>query len=173
MKTGILEAGCLVWAPGSLGLAAVCLGWLIVNTAGADTWTNRAGHVLTARLVAMEGGQVLLQSTNAGGRTWRLPLTSLMPADQQRARALTGPQPIPSELSACLSQAEEDTLRAARFLRGGRITREQYATRCEQIQQRFDHLGRQVLKNRGEQSRAALLPPLRQRLNELALNSAR
>jgi hypothetical protein len=144
-----------------------------VLSANADTWTNRAGHVLHARLVAIEGEQIVLQRATTNGRTWRLPLASLKPADQQRARAQAGVAPIPSELRACLSQAEEDIQRAAKFLQGGRITREQYAARWGSIRQRFDYFGWQVLKDRSEQSRVALLTSLRQRLDEMALSSAR
>jgi len=133
-----------------------------VLSATADTWTNRAGHVITARLVAIEGEQIVLQHTN--GRTWRLPLSSLHPADQQRAREQTGTEPIPSELSACLTQAQEDIHRAAQFLHGGRITPEEYAARCEMVLQRFEHLGRQTLKDGGEKPDDKLLERLKQRL---------
>jgi hypothetical protein len=135
-----------------------------VLSADADTWTNRAGHVIAARLVGIEGEQVVLQHTN--GRTWRLPLSSLHPADQQRAREQTGTEPIPSELSACLTQAQEDIHRAAQFLHRGKITPEEYAARCEAVRQRFEHLGRQALKDRGEELHDELLDRLKQRLAE-------
>jgi hypothetical protein len=144
--------------------AAVCLGLLLALPAHADTWTNAAGHVITAKLVAIEGGQVLLQNTN--GRTWRLPLTSLKPADRQRAREQAGTEPLPNDLKIPFEQAQEDIHRAAQFLHGGKITREEYATRCETLRQRFEHLGQQALKERGEPADTVILDRLKQRLDQ-------
>jgi hypothetical protein len=152
-------------------ISAVCLGLLSSLSASADTWTNRAGHVLTARLVAIQGEHLILQHAN--GRTWRLPLSSLKPADQQRAREQTGTEPLPSELRALLNQAEEDIQRAAQFLQGGKITREEYEARCQQIRQRFEHLARQALKDRGQQSDLAILDRLKQRLDPAVLTPTR
>ncbi len=141
----------------SLGLAAGV-------AARADTWTNLAGQVLTARLAAIEGEHVLLQATN--GRLWRVPLASLRPADRQRARELTGTEPVPTDLKIPLDQAQEDITRAAQFLQGGKITREEYAARCEKIKQRFEYLGLQALKDRGEGSDTAILGRLKRRLDQ-------
>ena len=147
-----------IWA------AAACLILLLGLSANAEIWTNRAGHVITAQLVAVEGGQVILQHTN--GRTWRLPLSSLKPADQQRAREQTEMEQLPSELRACLTQAQEDIQRAALFLEGAKITRDEYAARCEKIKQRFEYLGLQALKARGEESNTGILGRLKRRLDQ-------
>ena len=155
----------------TLSLAAIYVTLMIALPAGGDTWTNRAGHVLTARLVAIEGDQVVLQQTN--GMTRRLPLSSLKPTDQQRAREQTGVEPLPSELSACLNQAQEDIRRAAQFLQGGKITAAEYAARCQQIKQRFEHLGRQALEGRGAQPDPALLERLKQRLDQAEISPAK
>jgi hypothetical protein len=150
--------------PGSLWLA-VCLE-LLGFRARADTWTNQAGHVLTARLIALEGEKVVLQQAN--GRTLRLPLASLTPADQERARAQTGTESVPPELRPLLRQAEDDIRRAALFLEGGKINRDEYGARCEQVKQRFEFLGTEALKAAGGQTNAALPPHLKQRLHRLA-----
>lgn len=145
------------------GGLAVCLGLLLLPlSVAAETWTNQAGQVVIARLVALAGEQAILQSTN--GRMWRLPLSSLKPADQQRAREQTGTERLPSELRTCLIQAQEDFQRAAQFLQGGKITREQYAARCEQVLERFDRFALQILKERGEQLDRVIVDRLRQRL---------
>ncbi len=131
----------------AIALATIAVALLIPELACADSWTNRAGHVLTARLIAIQGDHVILQSTNTKAQSWRLPLASLKPADQQRAREQTGTVRLPSELQACLNQAEQDIHRAAQFLHGGRITPEQYAARCRKIQESFEGSGRQALMN--------------------------
>jgi hypothetical protein len=154
----------LLRAPQGAWLLAVFLGLLTSLPASADSWTNRAGRALTARLLAIEGEQVVLQNTN--GRTWRLALASLNSADQQRARAQVGSEPLPSELKACLNQAKEDIQRAAQFLQGGKITREEYATRCQRIKQRFEQLVLAVFKDRGEPLNHPLLVRLNQRLDQ-------
>ncbi len=145
-------------------LSLLCLGLLAAPLANADTWTNQAGHVVNARLVAIKGEHVVLEQ--ASGRTIRLRLSSLKPADQQRAREQTGTEALPSELQACLHQAQEDIRRAAQFLQGGKITREEYVDRCEKIKLRFEHLGFLVLKERGEEANTALLARLMQRLDQ-------
>jgi len=132
--------------------------------AQSETWTNQVGHVLTARLVAIEGGQVVLQPPT--GRTRRVPLASLRPADQERARAQTATERVPSELRACLNQAEEDIGRAGRFLAAGRISPDEYTDRCRQITRRFESLGAEVLQHQGLPGNPALLARLRQRLDQ-------
>lgn len=151
----------------SAGLLCMVLGAIgfLLPLCAAETWTNQAGHVLIARLIAVEGEQIVLQNTN--GRTWRLPLASLSPADQQRARSMKGSEPVPSDLSACLAQAEEDVRHAAQFLKGGKINQEAYKTRCGQIRQRFDSQCRAFFKERGEPPKEALLTRLTQRLDKL------
>jgi hypothetical protein len=151
-------------------VAAVWLGLQAAATADAETWTNRAGHVINARLVGIEGGQVILQSVGTNGRTWRLPLTSLKPADQQRARAQSGTEPVPSDLKACLNQAEEDIRRAAQFLQGGRVSREEYEARCKKICTRFEEFGRAILKERRTESNTPMLDRLRVRLDQTAID---
>lgn len=141
---------------------AVWLGLAFAVTAAADTWTNVAGHVLTARLLAVEDGQALLQVTN--GHIRRVPLTSLKPADQKRAEAQTGTEPLPAGLKTPFEQAQEEINRAAQFLQGGRITRAQYTVRCQTIKQRFEHFGQQALQNDGEPADPAILERLKHRL---------
>jgi hypothetical protein len=89
-------------------------------------------------------------------------------ADRQRAREQTGTEPLPGDLKIPFEQAREDINRAAQFLHDGKITREEYATRCGTLKQRFEHLGRQALKDRGEPSDAAILDRLKQRLDQSA-----
>jgi len=144
-------------------LAALSLSPLAGLPVRAETWTNRAGHVINAQLVEVKGDQVILRHTN--GRTWRLPLSSLNPADQRRARRQTETEQVPSELQACLKQAQDDIERSARFLEGGRITREEYVRRCRKIRERFEYLARQGLKLEGKQPDPALLDRLKQRLD--------
>jgi hypothetical protein len=146
-------------------VAAVWVGLAFGVAARADTWTNVAGHVVTAKLLAIEGGRMLLQDTN--GRIRRVPLSSLKPADRERAWAQTGIEPLPADLKIPLEQAQEDINRAAQFLQGGRITHEQYAARCQTIKQRFEHFSQQALKNRGEPSDTAILERLKHRLDQL------
>jgi hypothetical protein len=154
----------LAWA------MAVWLGLAAGFAARAETWTNVAGQVVTARLVDIQGDHVLLQRTN--GRTWRVPLSSLKPADRIRARAQTGTEQLPAELRIPLEQAQADIQRAAQFLEGGKITREEYAARGQTIKQRFEYFVRQALKDRGEKSDEALLERLKRRLDQAEANSA-
>ena len=142
----------------------VCFGLALGFSARADTWTNRAGHTLSATLVAIEGEQIVLRQ--ADGRTRRLPLSSLTPADQERAKAQTRSEPLPSELRTCLAQAREDIHRAAQFLHGGKISREEYAERCRQIARRFESLALQSLRERGQPPNHAPLELLKQQLIE-------
>jgi hypothetical protein len=114
--------------------------------------------------VAIEGEQIVLR--HADGRTRRLPLSSLTPADQERATAQTRSEPLPSELRTCLAQAREDIHRAAQFLHGGKISREEYAERCRQIARRFESLGRQSLREQGRQSNHTSLELLKKQLIE-------
>jgi hypothetical protein len=144
---------------------AACLSLMSIR-AQADTWTNQAGHVLTGWLVAIDGEKVVLQQAN--GRTLRLPLASLAPADQERARALTGNETVPPALRPFLSQAVDDIRRAAMFLEGGKINREEYDARCGQIKQRFELLATEALKPAGGQTNVSLPPQLTQRLARLA-----
>jgi hypothetical protein len=144
---------------------AVWLGLALGATARADTWTNVAGHVLTAKLLAVEDGQALLQETN--GHIRRVPLTSLKPADQKRAGAQTGTEPLPASLKVPFEQAQEDINRAAQFLEGGRITREQYAARCQAIKRRFEHFSQQAVQNGGVPADPAILEGLTHRLDQL------
>jgi hypothetical protein len=138
--------------------------------ARAETWTNVAGQVVTARLVGIQGEHVLLQRAN--GRTLRVPLSSLKPADRVRAREQTGTEQLPAELKIPLDQARADIQRAAQFLEGGKITREEYAARCQKIQQRFEYFVRQALKDRGEKSDEALLERLKRRLDQAQADAA-
>ena len=157
----------------------ICLGLLIGSSVYADSWTNRAGHVLSADLVSIDGEHVILRGTN--GRIRRLPLSSLKPSEQQRAIRQSGTEPLPSELTACFSQAQEDIRRAAQFLHGGRITPENYAVRCQAIIKRFECLACKALEEQkapndrvllkllkkkltGEQQHAAANPPSRPRI---------
>ena len=147
--------------------AAVWLGLVSGFTARGETWTNLAGHVVTARLAGIAGEHILLQNTN--GRIWRVPLSSLRPADRQRAWDQTGTEPLPGDLKIPLEQAQEDINRAAQFLQGGKINREEYAARCQKLKERFEHLSRQALKERGESSDTAILGRLNRRLDQLEL----
>ena len=144
--------------------AAVWLGLVSGFTARGETWTNLAGHVVTARLAGIAGEHIRLQNTN--GRIWRVPLSSLRPADRQRAWDQTGTEPLPGDLKIPLEQAQEDINRAAQFLQGGKFTREEYAARCQTIKQRFEYLGLQALKDRGEESDTTILDRLKRHLDE-------
>jgi hypothetical protein len=143
----------------------LCLGLMGVRVQ-ADTWTNQAGQVLTARLVAVDGEKVVLQPAN--GRTLHLPLASLAPADQERVRALTGNETVPPVLRPFFTKAEDDIQRAAMFHAGGKINREEYDARCEQIKQWFEVLAAEALKPAGGQTNAPLPSRLKQRLHRLA-----
>ncbi len=97
-------------------------------------------------------------------------LTSLTPTDRQRAKAQTGTEPLPTDLKIPLEQAQEDIKRAAQFLQSGMVTREEYAARCQTIKERFEHLGCQALKDRGESSDTGILERLKQRLDQAKLS---
>ena len=152
------------WTPAFPWIAGLCV--LLSFSAEAESWTNRAGHVIRAQLVRIENDQVVLQYTN--GRSLRLPLSSLKPADQQRAREQFEEERLPSELKACLDQAQNDIQRAAQFLQGGKITRDEYAARCKKIKERFEYLG-----GRRPPSDKALLARLKQRLDQAEGSSPR
>ncbi len=143
-------------------LALFCVGLLSALAANADTWTNLAGHVVTASLVGVEGDQITLQNTN--GRTWRIPLSSLNPADRQRALEQTETEPLPAGLRVPFDQATDDIRHAAQFLQGGKISRDAYLARCEQLIARFELLALQDFKDRGGQPDRALLDRLKRRL---------
>ncbi|HOX59959.1 MAG TPA: hypothetical protein P5205_21945 [Candidatus Paceibacterota bacterium] len=144
-----------VWAALAAGFAA-----------RGETWTNLAGKVIAAKLVGVQSEQVLLQRPN--GHILRLPLSSLKPEDRIRAREQSGTERLPAELKTPLEQAKTDIQRAAQFLQGGKITREEYAARCEKVKQRFEHLARQALKDRGEAPDDQVVKRLKQQLDRVA-----
>jgi hypothetical protein len=152
-------------------LVAAWLGLAGGGAARADTWTNLAGQTVTAKLVALEGDQVLLQQTN--GHTLHVPLSSLKPTDRARARKNAGiDQQVPAALQALLDQAQTDIQRAAQFLAGGKITREEYAVRCVTIKHRFEYLGREALKEIGMSPTSANLDRLARRLDQFGSKTA-
>ncbi len=143
---------------------AVGLGLAAGKAAGADTWTNVAGHVVSARLLAVENEQALLQTTN--GRLQRVLLASLKPADRERARAQTGFEPLPAGLKALFEQAQQDIQRAAQFLHGGKITRDQFKAHCQTVRQRFEHFALQGLKEDGAPADPSIVEKLARRLDQ-------
>lgn len=149
--------------PRQLRWLALGLALLVVPFPRAETWTNRAGHTLTAQCVGVEGQQVLLRFAN--GRVRRIPLASLKPADQARALAQSDAEPLPSELRAILEQAAADLERTTRFLQDGRITREDFDAQHAWLGERLIRLGRQILIDRGEPPDPARLARFAQRLD--------
>lgn len=147
----------LAWGAG----LALCLAGVV---ASAETWTNQAGKVIAGKLLRLEGEQAVLQRTN--GHLLRVPLSSFTPADQVRAREQTGTEKFPAELRAPLEQAEADIRRAAQFLQGGKISREDYLARCEKIKQRCESLARQALKDRGQSPDDPIVERIKRRIEK-------
>ena len=143
----------------------VALSCLRASTGGqAELWTNVAGQAISAKLLSVHGEYALLQRTN--GLVFRVPFASLTSECRLRAKKSGSIDKLPAELRIPFEQAQADIDRAAQFLHGNKITREDYALRCLRIRQRFENLGQEALKERGEESRTALLRRLDHRLQQ-------
>jgi hypothetical protein len=121
---------------------------LLAISVRAETWTNRAGHVIQATALSINENQLLMQ--DAKGKRFHIRLTSLAPADQQRAARLLKPADLPVEIKAPLAQAQQDIERAAQFMHGGKISAEQYNAQCRKIKERFHTLATEALKIRSQ-----------------------
>ena len=129
-------------------VALACALLLLGVAARAESWTNRAGHVVNATAFSIRDGQVLMRDAN--GKRFHIRLASLVPADQQRALRLLKPAELPVEIKTPLAHAHQDIERSAQFMHGGKITAEQYAAQCRKIKARFQTLATQALKNRSQ-----------------------
>jgi hypothetical protein len=135
MKTRCLILPALVWV------------FFLHTVVWAETWTNAAGKVLTARLEGVRDGRVSLCLPS--GRSLSLPLSSLSLAGQERALRLTGQEPPPKDADLFFKQAKQDLHQAALLRQAGKITPTQYSQRSGQILSRFEWLTRHAATQRG------------------------
>jgi hypothetical protein len=78
----------------SLAFIACALA-LSAGLARADSWTNKAGHVLSAKPVSLKGSLVVFEE---GERIVTCPLAVFLPAEQRRLKDALGIVEIPDGL---------------------------------------------------------------------------
>lgn len=90
----------------------------------AESWTNAAGRVIEARALELEGETLVLEDVR--GHVLRLPLHSLAPGDQERAKSLFGPYEPPRALKLDYLRLRSQMERAEFLLRHDRIDAEEF-----------------------------------------------
>ena len=102
--------------------------------AQAGSWTNKAGHVLSAEPVAVKGSQVLFQQ---GSKTVSYPLSVFPPSEQSRLKADLGVVEVPNGLKDAHAMAQR-TLKRLRVLHAdGKMSDKAYSEGCAKAQRRF------------------------------------
>lgn len=108
--------------------------WLMFAHAEGGSWTNKAGHVLSAVPVALEGTQV--QFTNQT-QTFTYPLSVFTDSEQARLKAVFGCVEIPGELSAAYA-SEQRLLKRLNILHAaGKISDQEYKEQRERARRSF------------------------------------
>ena len=85
---------------------------LLSSSLALPAYTNHAGHAVWGHPVALTNG--LVTFTRDGTNRWAVALSAFPPHEQERLRAATGEQPLPTT----------DDLRRAAFVRDMRLRRE-------------------------------------------------
>ena len=113
--------------------------------AQTGSWTNKAGHVLSAEPVEIKGSQVLFKK---GAQTVSYPLSVFLPSEQNRLKASLEIVEIPIELKDAYVLAQR-TLKRLRLLHAeGKMSDEAYHAACAKARCLFFDKGT-VLMNKG------------------------
>ena len=98
------------------------------------TWTNQAGHVLSAVPIELKGTQVVFKK---GTNTVTYPLTVFLPAEQKRLKDTLGIVEVPAGLRDAQAQTQRILKRLQVLHEAGRLTDEAYQDKCATARQSF------------------------------------
>jgi hypothetical protein len=106
--------------------------------AQSGSWTNQAGHVLSAVPVELKGSQVVFQK---GSASVTYPLSVFLPAEQTRLKAALGIVEVPPGLVEAHALAQRVLKRLETFHTEGRLSDEAYQKDCAKVRQTFREKG--------------------------------
>ena len=121
-------------------LFVACL--LSAAVAAADMWTNRAGRVFSARLVAVDDAGATFVFPEDGA-TNTLPLAKLSKDSRRRACDLFDFAPVPPRLAATFNRAVSDFRRIKDMQEDGLLTAEKAAERRAAVIRVFSDICRE------------------------------
>ena len=121
-------------------LFVACL--LSAAVAAADMWTNRAGRVFSARLVAVDDAGATFVFPEDGA-TNTLPLAKLSKDSRRRACDLFDFAPVPPRLAATFNRAVSDLKRIRDLQEDGVLTAEKAAQRRASVIKVFSDICRE------------------------------
>ena len=121
-------------------LFAACL--LSAAVAAADMWTNRAGRVFSARLVAVDDAGATFVFPEDGA-TNTLPLAKLSKDSRRRACDLFDFAPVPPRLAATFNRAVSDLKRIRDLQEDGVLAAEKAAQRRASVIKVFSDICRE------------------------------
>ena len=121
-------------------LFAACL--LSAAVAAADMWTNRAGRVFSARLVAVDDAGATFVFPEDGA-TNTLPLAKLSKGSRRRACDLFDFAPVPPRLAATFNRAVSDLKRIRDLQEDGVLAAEKAAQRRASVIKVFSDICRE------------------------------
>ncbi len=115
------------------------------SMAQAGSWTNKAGHVLSAEPVAIKGSQVLFKN---GVQSVSYPLSVFLPSEQNRLKAALEIVEIPNELKDAYAFAQRTLKRLRLLYAEGKMSDEAYNAGCAKARCLFLEKGT-ALVNKG------------------------
>ena len=121
-------------------LFVACL--LSAAVAAADMWTNRAGRVFSARLVAVDDADATFVFPEDGA-TNTLPLAKLSKGSRRRACDLFDFAPVPPRLAATFNRAVSDLKRIRDLQEDGVLTAEKAIQRRDAVIRVFSDICRE------------------------------
>ena len=121
-------------------LFVACL--LSAAVAAADMWTNRAGRVFSARLVAVDDADATFVFPEDGA-TNTLPLAKLSKGSRRRACDLFDFAPVPPRLAATFNRAVSDLKRIRDLQEDGVLTAEKAIQRRDAVIKVFSDICRE------------------------------
>lgn len=108
------------------------------------SWTNKAGHVLTAVPVELKGAQVVFKK---GTASLTYPLSAFLPTEQERLKAALGVVAVPAELVDAQALAQRVIKRLQVLNAGGRLSDEAYSDECAKARQSFREKAAPLVKS--------------------------
>ena len=108
------------------------------------SWTNKAGHILTAVPVELKGTQVVFKR---GTAFLTYPLSVFLPAEQKRLKTALGVATVPAELVDAQTLAQRVLKRLQVLHAGGRLSDEAYSAECIKVRQSFREKAAPLVKD--------------------------
>lgn len=102
--------------------------------AQSGSWTNQAGHVLSAVPVEIKGMQIVFRK---GAESVVYPLSVFLPSEQKRLKDALGIVEVPPGLADAHAQAQRMLKRLHLLHAGGRLSDEAYRDACSKACQGF------------------------------------